>query len=143
MVTGAQQCAAMVWGISVLTRKERQTERGFTLIEVLVALTIVAVALGACLRAVAAMTNNSQALQQKLYASWSAENRLAELRLAGVAPPNGLRDFACPQGRLALHCVEEVRSTANIYMRQIVLQIYADASRAQRVLTVTTVMPNR
>jgi general secretion pathway protein I len=102
-----------------------------------------ALALGASLRAVAAMTNNSQVLQQKLYASWSAENRLTELRLVGVAPPNGVRDFACPQGRLLLHCVEEVRPTANIYMRHIKLKIYADASRSEMVLMVTSVMPNR
>jgi general secretion pathway protein I len=127
----------------VLNRKNFRLQNGFTLIEVLVALTIVAVALGASLRAVGAMTNNSQHLQSKLYASWSAENRLAELRLAGVAPPNGVRDFACPQGRLPFHCVEEVRPTPNVYMRRIVLQIYADAGRSQHILTVNSVMPDR
>ena len=124
-------------------RKSFRLRRGFTLIEVLVALTILAVALGASLRAVGAMTNNSQILQSKLYASWSAENRLAELRLAGVAPPNGITDFACPQGRLPFHCVEQVRPTPNVYMRRIELQVYADVSQAQRVLTVNSVMPTR
>ncbi len=132
-------CVAMGWEISVLMNKLR----GFTLIEVLVALTILAVALGASLRAVAAMTTNSQALRAQLYASWSAENRLAEWRLARLAPPAGEREFACPQGRLALHCVERVERTANVYMQRVEIQVYADATRQQRLLTVATVLPNR
>ncbi len=143
MANGAPRYMVTAWGISVLATNAPRLVRGFTLIEVLVALTILALALGASLRAVAALTQNSEVLQQKLYASWSAENRLAELRLGGIAPPNGVRNFDCPQGRLPLYCVEEVRNTANVYMRRVELQVYADASRVQRVLSVATIMTNR
>jgi general secretion pathway protein I len=143
MANGAPRCGVMAWGISVPTTRAYDRAGGFTLIEVLVALTIVALALGASLRAVATLTSNSQAMQQKLYASWSAENRLAELRLGGLAPASGQRGFDCPQGRLPLYCVEEVRNTANVYMRRVELQVYANASRTQRILSVATVMANR
>ena len=117
---------------------KRQT--AFTLIEVLVALTIVGVALGASLRAVASMTNNSEALRHKLYASWSAENRLNELRLIGVAPASGSREFGCPQGRLALLCVEDSRPTANVYMQRVELKVFNNASREKLLLTMSAVM---
>lgn len=116
---------------------------GFTLIEVLVALTILAIALGASLRAVAAMTQNSESLRAKMYASWSADNQLTQLRLSGVSPPVGTRDMPCPQGNIPLQCVMETRTTANAYMNRIELQIYRDATRHESVLTVTTIMPNR
>ena len=49
---------------------------GFTLLEVLVALVIVGTALGASLRAVGSLTQNSSGLRASMMASWSAENRL-------------------------------------------------------------------
>src|SRR5471032_2917276 len=57
-----------------MTRSRRA--RGFTLLEVLVALFIVLIALGAALRAVGSLTQNSDGLRSAMMASWSAENRL-------------------------------------------------------------------
>ena len=64
-----------------LPRHGRQ--RGFTLLEVLVALVIVGTALGASLRAVGSLTQNSDGLRSAMMATWSAENHLVRLRLAG------------------------------------------------------------
>ena len=74
--------------------------RGFTLIEVLVALAIVAVALFAGLRAVGTMAQTSAELKLRLLAQVSAENRIAELRAARAFPGVGSRTVACPQGRV-------------------------------------------
>ncbi|MGV2541686.1 type II secretion system protein GspI, partial [Bacillus pumilus] len=72
------------------TRSHRPTRtRGFTLLEVLVALTIVAVALTATMRAMGSMTTASDSLQTRMIATWSAENHLANLRLARVFPDPG------------------------------------------------------
>ncbi len=65
----------------------RQT--GFTLLEVLVALTIVAVALGAIIRATGQSTGNLVYVRDKIVASWVAENRIAEAILAEEWPPLG------------------------------------------------------
>ena len=55
---------------------------GFTLLEVLVALVIIGTALGASLRAVGSLTQNSADLRASMMATWSAENRLSQIRLS-------------------------------------------------------------
>jgi general secretion pathway protein I len=55
--------------------------RGFTLIEVLVALAIVAVALAAGMRAVAQSADTATELKQRTLALWVAQNRLAHAQL--------------------------------------------------------------
>lgn len=116
--------------------------RGFTLVEVLVALVIVGVALAAALRASAAMVANGDALKLKLYATWSAENRLVEARLAGTQPAFGQREFACPQGKAVLVCVETVNTTANANFRRIEVAVYANAARETKLVALATVVGN-
>ena len=70
---------------------------GFTLVEVLVALTITAIALGAGLKAAGALTDNAQRLQSVTAAHWCADNALTGLRLAKVFPGTGEADFTCNQ----------------------------------------------
>lgn len=73
----------------------RQT--GFTLIEVLVALAIVAITLGAGLRASGALTNSTARLTEITAAQWCADNRLTDLKLAHQFPDVGEADFSCDE----------------------------------------------
>ena len=78
--------------------RHRITRRaGFTLVEVLVALTITAIALGAGLKAAAALTDNAQRLGDVTAAHWCADNALTGLRLAKQFPGTGEAEFACSQ----------------------------------------------
>jgi general secretion pathway protein I len=63
--------------------------RGFTLIEVLVALAIVALGMGALLAALTASAGNVQALREKTLAQWIALNQVADARLNLQAPSIG------------------------------------------------------
>ncbi|MCG2585858.1 type II secretion system minor pseudopilin GspI [Massilia sp. TS11] len=108
--------------------------RGFTLLEVLVALVIVGTALGASLRAVGSLTANSNGLRSHMMASWSAENRLVQLRLAGTFPDIGKRGFACPQGDLKLVCEEEVLATPNPRFRRVEVSVYEASEPNRRIL---------
>jgi type II secretion system protein I/type II secretion system protein J len=74
--------------------------RGFTLLEVLVALVIVGTALGASLRAVGSLTQNSDGLRTAMMATWSAENRLVQMRLSKTFPAVGKQHLRMPAGRL-------------------------------------------
>jgi general secretion pathway protein I len=106
---------------------------GFTLLEVLVALAIVATALGASLRAIGSLTQNSDALRASTLAAWSAENRLVQIRLNGTAPALGTNTYACPQADLRLICTEQVSATPNARFRRVTVQVH-EAGRPQRAL---------
>lgn len=106
---------------------------GFTLLEVLVALFIVATALGASLRAVGSLTQNSNGLRATMMATWSAENRLVDVRLAKRFPQLGKNNFECPQGDLKLTCIEEVIATPNPRLRRVEVSVY-DAAQPERLI---------
>jgi general secretion pathway protein I len=70
---------------------------GFTLIEVLVALAIVAITLATGIKAAGALMQNGQRLAEVSAAEWCADNELAGLKLARQFPGIGDSDFACEQ----------------------------------------------
>ena len=59
---------------------------GFTLVEVLVALAVAALGLAAVSASVNQMLDLSDVMRKRTYASWIAQNQIAELRLANVEP---------------------------------------------------------
>ncbi len=63
--------------------------RGFTLIEVLVALAIVAIGMAAVLEALTSSANAAMYLQDKTFAEWAAFNRIETVRLSGSIPGTG------------------------------------------------------
>ena len=76
-------------------------ETGFTLVEVMVALTIVAFSLTAIAATMNQMIDAANSMRERTYASWIAQNKIAELRLANVTPEvsstSGAVDFANAQ----------------------------------------------
>ena len=115
---------------------------GFTLLEVLVALVIVGTALGASLRAVGSLTQNSEGLRAAMMANWSAENRLSQIRLAREWPAFGKREFDCPQGRLQLVCEEEVIATPNPNFRRVEVSVFESGNIDRRIIKLAQVVPN-
>lgn len=67
----------------------RSLARGFTLIEVLVALVIVALAAAAAMEAITGAAGNIGRLRERSFAQWLALNRIAELRTQATPPANG------------------------------------------------------
>lgn len=104
--------------------------RGFTLVEILVALTIVAIALMASIRAVGSLTQSAGDLRSRTLAQWSAENRLSQMRVQREFPAIGRRSFDCSQGDLGLRCQEDVFATPNASFRRVEIQVF-DVNVAQ------------
>ncbi len=107
--------------------------RGFTLIEILVAIAILAVALAATTRAASIATDGALETRQRLLATWAAENRVAELRARRAFPAAGSTRLAAEEGGLALVLDETVRDTPNPIIRRVDLAV-ADARDPARVL---------
>jgi general secretion pathway protein I len=68
---------------------------GFTLVEVLVAVAIVAIALAAGSRAAGTLLDNSQRMSDVALAQWCADNRLVNMKLAKQFPDVGESTYEC------------------------------------------------
>ena len=123
-------------------RRPSRKNQGFTLLEVLVALVIVGTALGASLRAVGSLTANSAGLRSAMMATWSAENRLVQIRLAREYPAVGKNSFDCPQGDLKLVCQEEVLASPNPRLRRVEVSVYDMADPNRRIIKLVQLVLN-
>jgi general secretion pathway protein I len=122
-------------------RRCQRYSTGFTLLEVLVALVIVGTALGACLRAVGSLTRNSDGLRASMMATWSAENKLTQIRLASEFPDVGESDFDCPQGDLLLVCHEQVLATPNPMFRRVEVSVADSQYPDRRIIKLNQLVP--
>ena len=112
---------------------------GFTLIEVLVALAIVAITLGAGIKAAGALSNNAERLTDVSLGQWCADNQLVLLKLAHPSLAIGDSDFTCEQLGRTYRGKLVVRPTPNPNFRRVDAQISTDSG--QPVLGISTVLP--
>ena len=97
----------------------RGGRRGFTLVEILVALAIVAVALSAGMRALAQATDGATLLKQRTLALWVAQNRLAAAQLAVSWPAVGSEEGDATQAGSRFHWRQTITGTPNAAFRKI------------------------
>ncbi|RZI81302.1 MAG: type II secretion system protein GspI [Rubrivivax sp.] len=111
-----------------------------TLIEVLVALAIVAITLAAGIKAAGGLTLNAQRVADLTVGQWCAENQLAALKLAESFPPVGDGEFQCEQLGRVFKGKQAVRPTVNAEnFRRIEVQVLDEEGRS--VVKVVTVLP--
>ena len=68
---------------------QHKKQQGMSLIEVMVALLVVTIALGAAIQSVGKAVNNQSILREQLFSRWVASNRIAVLRLERRWPKLG------------------------------------------------------
>jgi general secretion pathway protein I len=122
----------------------RSRENGFTLIEVLVALAIIAVAMSAAVRVAGLMTQSSGILRDRSVAMIAAQTRMAELRLEGRLPI-GLKAQDCDQGRLLLRCEQAIATAENGRLLKVGIQVFdrnQDAPPLARLETFLNRLPD-
>ncbi len=110
--------------------------RGFTLVEVLVALAIVAIALMAGLQASAALTQHAQRQSDMVLAQLCAENELVRIRLLKQMPDVGDSSVACEQAGRSLTVALVVRPTPNPNVRRVDARVLDGESPIWRLTTV-------
>jgi general secretion pathway protein I len=121
-------------------RAKRLGSKGFTLIEVLVALGIVAVALAAGVRATASLTQNAERQSDLLLAHLCAENALVNVRLARLSrqmPAVGDNISACEQAGRSLAVKLSVQPTPNPNFLRVEAQV---SDGGVRIVALSTVV---
>jgi len=111
-------------------------DRGFTLIEVLVALAIVALALMAGARVTASLTHNAQRQSDAMLAQICADNVLIQLRLFQQLPSVGVTHIACEQAAQNFDVALTVNTTPNPAFRRVDAQVFGAQYPVLRVTTV-------
>jgi general secretion pathway protein I len=97
--------------------------RGFTLLEMLVALTVLAIALLAALRASSAGVQNTAEIRNRLLAGWVAQNRLAEHLARRDWLPVGVAQGDESQGGVHFRWEEKIVGTPNFQFRRIEIRV--------------------
>lgn len=114
----------------------RGPAHGFTLIEVLVALGIVAVALASGLKASGALADNARRQADVLLAQWCAHNALVQVQLAGPMPAMGASRQGCAQGDRQFDVTLSVAATPNPNFRRVDVDVSLSQVALLRLSTV-------
>ena len=117
----------------------RPAQRGFTLIEVLVALAIVAIALFAGTQATSAMARSAQRQTDLLLAQLCSDNALYAIRLSRQMPGVGESTGECSQGGRLFQVDLQVNPTPNPSFLRVKVQV-RDGEQGYGILQVSTVV---
>lgn len=110
-------------------RRPRRESGGFTLVEVLVALAVLAIALAAVLHAMGQAIDLTAGLRDRTLALWVAEERAALHQLKPEWPSLDTREGTAELGGREWRWVERTASTPVADFRRMDIEIYAAGSR--------------
>ena len=98
---------------------------GFTLLEVLVALAIIAITLAATSRVTGISIDSSAQVKERMFASWVAQNRLAELTARHAFPEIGTTKGTAKQAGRDFSWEEIAGATPNTDFRRVEIRVRA------------------
>lgn len=111
----------------------RNKSQGFTLIEILVALAIIAIAMAALIKASGNHTYSASYLKQKSIGHWVAMNEIAQLHITHAWPDLGKQKKSTEMANHEWFWLREVKETPDPNTRQLIFTVYVDEDREQNI----------
>ncbi len=103
--------------------------RGFTLLEVLVAVFILATSLGAIIYRTSSMSANAARLQDMTFGHWVAMNKMVELRLENAWPNSGSSDDDMEMVGRKWGLIVRTTDTPHKQIRRVAIEVYETEDR--------------
>lgn len=123
-------------------------QKGFSLLEVLVGLAILAIAMISGLKALTQTVQTQTVIQDQYLAMLSANDALNRISLQKTWPEIAVQKSNCSQLNLPLVCIRSVYNTPNPLFRRVEIEVYASqlsdptAPQGQRLAKLSTAVFN-
>ena len=128
-------------GEDAMSERLSTQQRGFTLLEVLVAMAIVAVALMGLVRMASSSVDNSTAMRERSLALWVAQNRIVHLRMQQAWPSPGDTAGEVEMGGQHWQWRQNVSKTPDAKVRKVSVRVHDEAGRSRNLLVAYLVRP--
>ena len=112
-------------------RQTNKPQSGFTLLEIMVAVAILAISLTALSRSVGTNIRTAAYLRDKTFAHWVAMNKMAELQLASAWPNAGTDKGTSELGGNEWGWIVRVSETPNKMIRRADIEVYQSEEREE------------
>ena len=123
---------------TLMTVTARKNDSGFTLIEVMVALTIIAISLGALLSTSGTQAHSATYLKQKTLAHWVAVNELAQLNVDDTFPDTGEKKGSTSRANHDWYWIRKTTKLAESNnRREVVFTVFSDKNYEYNLTTLT------
>lgn len=116
-----------------MKRFKQSKQHGFTLIEIVIAMMVISVALGAIISTTGNSVNHATHIQNKTLALWVAENYLAEVSIKDDWLPVGEQLHEINMAGQQWFLTNQITQTANKSIRRMDLSVYSDSRYENRL----------
>jgi general secretion pathway protein I len=110
-------------------------QRGFTLLEIMVALAVIGIGLAAVMSAISTTVNNAAGLQERTFAQWVAMNKLADMQINHEWPGPRSYDGSSVMAEHEWFWDMEVKETEDKTIRRVEIKVRANEDDETSLVT--------